>query len=237
MIPPVDSAFTQGSLMLPSSPSAVPFSETAATPVSDAATLLSLIVIMCLLRRIVEITPSLLASLIRWKESVNLSNSVKLSRDRHMIALAMVVPFCLVISKSGIYSPAFLESIGEDAGFGITLGIFALFLAVRKLLERVCAPKRRNMQMYRCACSSSYTFFILLTILLLTFWGIFSISGMDFNSSKDAILWLSSAIYLIYLLRKTQIFASSCSIFTAFLYLYALEILPTGALVASAVIL
>ena len=237
MITPVDSAFTHGNLMLPTCPSAVPFTDTAGTPVSDAVTLLSLIVAICLLRRIVEILPSLLASLIRWKESINLSNSVKLSRDRQMIALTMVLPFCLIVSESGIYSPSFLESMGGDARFGITCGVFILFLAIRKLLERICAPKRKNMQMYRCACSSSYTFFILLTLLLLTFWGIFSIFGTDFNTSQDAMLWLSGVIYIIFILRKTQIFVSSCSIFTAFLYLCALEILPTGALVASAVIL
>ena len=49
------------------------------SPICDILTLLSLLVIICLLRRTIEIFPSLLASLIRWKESINLFNSVKLS--------------------------------------------------------------------------------------------------------------------------------------------------------------
>jgi hypothetical protein len=237
MIPPVDSAFTQGSLMLPSSPAPISEMTSAGSPVCDAATLISLLVIICILRRIIEIFPSLLASLIRWKESINLSNSVRLSRDRSLIALTMIVPFCLVVTKSGIYSPSFMETMSSDARFGIIMGVFSLYMGLRLLLERFCAPKRRNIQMYRCACRSSYTFFILLTILLLSFWGVFSVLGTDQSASKDAMLWISGGIYLIFILRKTQIFASSCSLFTAFLYLCALEILPTGALVASAVIL
>ena len=207
------------------------------SPISDIFTLLSLLAVICLLRRIIEIFPSLLASLIRWKESVNLFNSVKLSRDRNMIAISMVIPFTLIISASRIYSPAFLDPMSDDARFGITTGIFILYFGIRLLLERFCAPKRRNIQMYRCACRSAYTFFILLTILLLSLWGILSVTGADTAASQNAMLWLSGSIYLIFILRKTQFFASSCSIFTAFLYLCALEILPTGALVASAVIL
>ena len=237
MIAPADSAFTQGSLMLPATPSSVPFPEPVATPVYDAAVLVSLIITICLLRKIIEIFPSLLASLVRWRESINLFNSVKLSRDRNTITLAMIIPFCLVASESGIYSPSFMGTFGADARFGITLGVFILFAAFRALLERMCTPKRRNVQMYRCACRSSYTFFILLTILLMSLWGILSVLDVSYTTARDAMLWLSGAIYLIFLLRKTQIFASSYSLFTAFLYLCALEILPVGALVASAVIL
>ena len=206
------------------------------SPICDILTLLSLLVIICLLRRTIEIFPSLLASLIRWKESINLFNSVKLSRDRNMIALSMIVPFCLVVTASGIYSPSYMSTMDEDTRFGITFGVFIIYIVLRTLLERICLPKRRNAHMYRCACISAYTFFILLTILLLSLWGILSVFNANPSSSKDAMLWLSGGIYLIFLLRKTQIFASSCSIFTAFLYLCALEILPTGVLIASAVI-
>ena len=207
------------------------------SPFSDIVTLLSVVIIICFLRKIIEIFPSLLASLIRWKESVNLSNSVKLNRDRNTIALVMIVPFCLVVTASGIYSPTFIDTMGYDAKFGITMAIFITLLIIRTLLEKLCAPKRRSIQTYKYAKESSYTFFIVLTIMMLSLWGILSIFNTDAKTAKDAMLWLSATIYLIFILRKTQIFTSSCSIFTAFLYLCALEILPTGALVASAVIL
>ena len=129
------------------------------SPICDILTLLSLLVIICLLRRTIEIFPSLLASLIRWKESINLFNSVKLSRDRNMIALSMIVPFCLVVTASNIYSPSFISGMGEDARFGITFGIFILYIILRVLLERIFLPKRRNAQMYRCACPHTLSSF------------------------------------------------------------------------------
>ena len=207
------------------------------SPVTDIVTLVSVVMVICFLRKIIGIFPSLVASLLRWKESVNLSNSVKLNRDRNLIALVMIVPFCLVVTASGIYSPSFLSSMSEDARFGIILGTFVTMLIFRSLLERFLAPKRRNAQTYKIAKESSYTFFILMTISMLALWGILCVFKTNAETAKDAMLWLSAVIYLIYILRKTQIFTSSCSIFTAFLYLCALEILPTGALVASAVIL
>ena len=101
------------------------------SPICDILTLLSLLVIICLLRRTIEIFPSLLASLIRWKESINLFNSVKLSRDRNMIALSMIVPFCLVVTASGIYSPTYMSTMDEDTRFGITFGVFIIYIVLR----------------------------------------------------------------------------------------------------------
>ena len=237
MTSPVDSAFVKGHLTLPSVPGTVSGYETVASPISDVMALLSLLVIITLLRRLVEIFPSLIAGIIRWKESVNLFNSVRLSRDRNMIALSLVVPFCIIIYRTGLYSPAFLNTFTGDARFGLITGIIIGYIITRALLEKMCAPKKRNSQMYWCACRSAYSFFILLVLLLLALWSVLGIFNVDDETVRSAMLWLSAAIYTIFILRKTQIFASSCSIFTAFLYLCALEILPTGALIASAVIL
>ena len=121
------------------------------SPVTDIVTLVSVVMVICFLRKIIGIFPSLVASLLRWKESVNLSNSVKLNRDRNLIALVMIVPFCLVVTASGIYSPSFLSSMSEDARFGIILGTFVTMLIFRSLLERFLAPKRRNAQTYKIA--------------------------------------------------------------------------------------
>lgn len=237
MISPVDSAFVSGSLMLPSTPSHSTFEEFAASPVTDIVSLISLVVCITVLRRLIDIFPSLATSLIRWKESQNIFSSIRLSRDRSAIALSLVIPFCLLVTRYGLYSPSFLENFGTDARFGMTTGIFITYLILRACLEKVCAPNRRNKQTYWCGCRSADTFFILLTLFLLASGGIFHVFNVDPEVARSAMLWLSAVIYAIFLLRKTQIFTSSCSIFTAFLYLCALEILPTGALIASAVIL
>ena len=63
---------------------------------ADVLALISFFIILVLLESLVEIFPSLVACMVRWKESVNLDASVQLGRSRDIIALAMILPFCLV---------------------------------------------------------------------------------------------------------------------------------------------
>jgi hypothetical protein len=188
------------------------------------------------LRRFVGIFPSLIACIVRWKESVNLDASVKLSRDRDIMAIAMVMPFCLTAAKFALYSPLWLGKFGADGKLGITIGVIIAYILLRKGLEHILRPKKMNQKTYRTACKSSHTFFIILTLMLMVMGGVMSFVNVASMDIKNAMLWLSGATYTVFLLRKTQIFASSCSFFSGFLYLCALEILPTGALVASALI-
>lgn len=197
----------------------------------------SLLSIIFLLKKLVEVCPSLLACIIRWKESVNLESSVRLSRDRNIIALSMAIPFCLTVEDSGLYAPRFLSDFhSEDIRILITIAVFIAYAIIRTIIKEIVKPKKSGIQVYRNANLLSYTFFIILTLLLLVCVGIFSIPGLDFSSGKDAMLWLSAVIYFLFIIRKFQIFISYFSIFRGILYLCALEILPTGALIASAVI-
>ena len=199
--------------------------------------LISVLICITLLKRLVAIFPSLAACILRWKESVNLEASVKLSNDRDRLALAMVVPFCLACFRFRLYDPAFLENLGENLQLCIVLGVFISYFLLRTIMSAMVRPRKMNSKLFKTAEKASFTFFIILTLLLLTIGGILSFIGVDIETIRGAMLWISAGIYAISLLRKTQIFASGCSIFTAFLYLCALEIFPTGALVASALIL
>ena len=198
--------------------------------------LISLFTCLLMLRRCVGIFPSLMACLVRWKESVNLDASVQLSRDRDAMALAMAMPFCLTAGKFALYSPLWTRQFGADSRLGITIGIIVSYFLLRKGLEHILRPKKMNKKTYKTACKSSHTFFIILTLVLMSMGGIMSFAKASPMEIKNAMLWVSGAIYALFLLRKTQIFTSSCSFFSGFLYLCALEILPTGALVASALI-
>ena len=198
--------------------------------------LISFLICILPLRRFVGIFPSLMACLVRWKESINLDASVQLSRDRDIMAMAMVMPFCLTAGKFSLYSPSWTGQFGADGKLGITIGAIIAYIMLRKGLEHLLRGKKINQKTYRSACKSSHTFFIILTLLLMAMGGIMSFVNVAPMDIKNAMLWVSAAIYAIFLLRKTQIFTSSCSFFSGFLYLCALEILPTGALVASALI-
>ena len=133
--------------------------------------------------------------------------------------------------------PAALLFLDENADIGITAGIFATYLLLRYLLTLVATPKKQNPAAYRTAAAASRTFFIILTLFLLATGGILAFIDVNLETIRNAMIWISMTIYFIFIIRKIQIFASSYNFFTVFLYLCALEIIPTGVLVTSAMIL
>ena len=112
-----------------------------------------------------------------------------------------------------------------------------MYFIFRIATYRLFRPQRLPKKTYQTAGKAAHTFFAILTLLLLTVAGIMTVAGTDETAIKNAILWISAGIYGLFLIRKFQIFTSNCSVFAAFLYLCALEIIPTGTLVVSAIIL
>lgn len=198
--------------------------------------LISLLLILMMLRTLVGVFPSLVACLIRAKESFNLEASAQLSRDRNVLAFLMVIPFCLIVWKYGLYTPDFMDACNENTCFCIIFGFFLTYILTRKALEHTLKPKAVNSKTYLTACKAGRTFFGLLTLTLMATAGIMAVIDTPAESIRSAMLWISASIYLLYILRKSQILISSASFFTGFLYLCTLELIPTGALIASAII-
>ena len=199
--------------------------------------LISLLIVLILLNRLVGIFPSLLACLIRWKESVNLDSSVKLGRDRDIMALCMMIPFCLTVFRFRLYDPSWTDGMLPDPRLAAIIGVFAAYAILRSILEYGLRSKKMNPKTYKTACKASYTFFSVLTLLLLLTGGVLSFIGVNPEDIKNAMLWISALIYMLFIIRKFQISLSSCSFFSGILYLCALELVPTGAVIASAVLL
>ena len=199
-------------------------------------TLFAFLVILLLLRRMVDIMPSLMACFIRSKESLNLEASVKLSRDRDLIASAMIVPFCLLAFYYRLYSPGFLEGMSSNSVLGMYFAIFFIYILLRFTVSRLFRPQKMPKKIYLAADKASFSFFITGTLILLATGGIFSLLDISDAEIRTAMLWISAVIYLVLVVRKIQIFSTSCSVFAGFLYLCALEMIPTGILVVSAII-
>lgn len=198
--------------------------------------LISVLIVMVLLKTIVETLPSMLACLIRWKENINMENSVSLSRDRDFSAIAMILPFCLLVYRFKVYDPFFISNLPDNLRVWAIIGILTVYLLIRRAASMLVQPRRIPQKTLAATEKSAYTYFILLTLLLLTVDSLCAFFDVSLNAIKHVSLWLSALIYGLYLIRKLQIFTSSCSLFAGFLYLCALEILPTGILVISDVI-
>ena len=198
--------------------------------------LVALLLALALMKRIVCILPMVVTCLFRWKENINIDTSLRLRTERDLAASAMLLPFCLLATKFGLYCPDVISDMSQNATLGITLAVFVGYLLLRASLIAAVRPKRMSSGIYHAATSTEHTYFIILTAVLLVIGGTMSVAGATPHSIKVAMFWLSGSIYTLFLARKLQIFASSCNLFMSFLYLCALEILPTGVLIASAVI-
>lgn len=202
----------------------------------DILALISILVFILLLRRLTNIFPALMACTIRWKESVNLEASVKQSLDRDVLAAGMVMPFCLTAQKYGLYSPEFISRFDQSLQLVMIIGVFLAYCILRRIISKMMRPRKMNPRIYKTAGRASFTFFIILVLLLVTLGGVLDFIDTDPTVITNAMLCVSAFIYALFVLRKYQIFISGCSFFAGFLYLCALEFFPTGVLVASAII-
>ena len=202
----------------------------------NALALISVLAFMLSLKTFVGIFQSIMASAMRWKENINIESSVRLSRDRDLSALTMILPFCLTVFRFRLYNPTFIANLADSSRLWAIIGTFITYFMVRKAASFLVHPRTIPQKTYTAAWKSASTFFILLTIVIMTTGSVLAFCEVSTGTIRSVLLWLSALIYGLYLVRKLQIFASSCSIFAAFLYLCALEILPTGILVVSDVI-
>lgn len=202
----------------------------------DTLALISTIIVIALLRRLVSIFPSLMACLLRWKENINLQVSLKMRTDRDILTCALFIPFCLTVFRFQIYSPGFMSGLGDCARLWCTVGITVGYTLVRIACRLLFRLHSTPTSIYKTANDSVRTYFIILTLILMTTGEILSFFNTPLEYIRTAMFWISGTIYVLFLVRKTQIFLTSCNLFASFLYLCALEILPTGVLIASAVI-
>lgn len=235
---PVDSAFLGGSRLLGD---ALPLREAdsvcQAVCLPDILSVASAILCVIFLKRLYCALPSMVACLFRWKEALNLEYSVGISRDRNLFFILMVIPMSVLLDRYSVYSPDFLDFI--PSGYGV-VGIFAClsgYILLRSFLFRTARGKKMQKEAYVAAGGLFKSFFSVATLLLIVVAGVLSRAGVQDGTVRTIILCVLSVFWLILLLRKGQIFAHTCTIFSTILYLCTLEIVPTGLLVASAMLL
>ena len=190
-----------------------------------------------MLGRIVNVLPSVSACALRWKECMNLENSVKLSSDRNALCIFLILPFCLAVSGYRLYSPDFLEFTEDTVYFACICAVFAGYCLLRVLILLTVKPPKHGEKIFRSARKTTYSFFCLMALLTLACAGICAFAGVSGELSRMIMLYLILAVYLLCIFRKLQILRNCCSFLTSILYLCALEILPSVILVLSAVFL
>jgi len=191
---------------------------------------------LLLLRNIIHALPPTFESFARVRGSADIESSVRLSRDRNLTAALCLLPFVMLLSRLRIYNPDWMDGFGEEARFGATLGCFCGYMIIRLLLKLWLRPRRGWKDVFTMAARFSYSAFIILVLILLPIAGILLTAGVNDLTVKWIVSDICIVFFGIYCFRKAQIFALACNPFTTFLYLCALEILPTALFVATAMV-
>ena len=232
-----DDPFQSGRLLLPDTPPEV--LETAGSGLSYVGSLLvvlSILLFLLLLRSFLNVLPYISDSVLRARGSAALENSVRVSRDRNLVAAVFLIPAILLIYRYRLVDVAWFDSLAPYLRLLVIAGIVVAYLLLRFLLYLWLRPRRRYDD-YQMAYRAGYTFFILLMMLALPTVGILYVLGAPDLTVRTFLLVEAGVMYLLYLLRRGQILSLSCKPLTTFLYLCALELLPTALLVVPAMVL
>ena len=233
----LEEAFRSGKLLLPGSPGEAVAQAAEGTPLlMSALVVLFVLSAIAMLPSFLYLLPALADSVFRARGSASLERSVRLNRDRTLIALMNMVPAILLVYRYRLYNPDFLADLAPTSRLLAIAAVFFGYLLLRFLLYLACKPRWRS-DYYRQARRGSFTFFILLMFLVLVTVGILFLFGCNDVIIRHSIYTELLIVYPFHLFRRTQILSLSCNPLTTFLYLCTLEILPTALLVISAVIL
>ncbi len=183
-----------------------------------------------------HLEPYLADAVFRARGSEALEFSVSVTRERNTIAYLLLIPFIMIMSRYNMYSPSFMDPMGKVGHLVTCAGVLGGYILLRFVLHMLLRP-RRNYDYFRLAQKAIYTFFILFMLLALPALGIMTVMDVNDVVIRTVLYILLAVSYVIFLIRKAQILSLSCGGFTTFLYLCALEILPTSLLVISALVL
>ena len=229
--------FQTGQLLLPDAPPAALTG--AGEGLSMYASLLvavSVLLFLLALRSFLNVLPYLSDNILRARGSAALENSVRVSRDRNLVAAVFLIPAILLIYRYRLINAAILDTLTPDYRLLAIAGLFIGYLIIRYLLYRWLRPRRRYDE-YQKAFRTGYTFFILLMMLALVSVAVCYVLHLPDSTVKMVLFVETGALFLLYLLRRGQILSLSCKPLTTFLYLCALELLPAALLVVPAMIL
>ena len=233
----IDEPFKSGQLLLPDTPpEAVAAAGEGLSLAASILVAVSVLLFLLALRSFLSVLPYLADNILRARGSAALENSVRVSRDRNLVAAVFLIPAILLIYRYRLFDIAYFDTLSPDLRLAAVAGVFIGYLLIRFLLYRWLRPRRRYDD-YQMAYRAGYTFFILLMMLALATVGICYVLGLPDATIKTLLLVESGVMYLLYLFRRGQILSMSCNSLTTFSYLCGLELLPTALMVVPAVIL
>lgn len=237
---PVSEAFKGSTLELPASPPAATVESITGSSGLITSIMMGVFVILAIvtLPDFIRILPKLADCYSRKKGCINMEYSVSSSRDRNFIAAALSIPFCIVADRLDFYCPRILDFIPHGWMSLALMGVLLAYITLRGLTGLIVRkPYHILFEEWRASRLAWVNYFILLVFIALITYGILLAFSIPAGTIRKVLLIETAAIYGLSFLRTADILKDNCSLLGTFLYLCALEIIPTGILVASAMFL
>jgi len=195
------------------------------------------LLVMLALPRLFKILPFLLGGMVRWKEAQHLADSPKLRTDCNVAALCLTFPIIFSLARFCLHPRC--EALQPWQALLTTAIILGGYIILRSLIRLIARPRKSShtaTDSYKFAAVVPVMFYVLGGILLILT-GLFGLAlHADYGLIRRIMYWEIGVCYGLCIIRRFQIFMYYRSFFTGFLYLCTLEIVPTGALMLSAIL-
>lgn len=202
----------------------------------DILVVVSVLLGILVMNRFFGLFPYMADSFLRVRGSAALEGSIRVSQDRNLVALSLVIPAILVVYNFRMYDPLLLRNLDPNLRLAGVAMALAAYMLIRHLLYLWVRPHKRA-DVFRQAHRVAYTYFIFLMLLVLVTVGVLTLVGLEKDLIRLVLYVETGFVFVLFLLRDAQILSLSCNRLRTFLYLCALEILPASLLVVSAVVL
>ncbi len=197
------------------------------------------LLVLFIIPELYKLMPAMVGCLLRSRGNLEVEHSISTARSRNVCARLLVVPFLVAIDRYCLYDADFLAGwgepwlrLGELAAVVVAVLIFRLILHALLLGRRLRLDADSNKAITR-GILNYFISFAILMMLSISILYMFKASDEAIRlviSGELAVFWLLSVV------REGQILQQKCGVFATFLYLCGLELLPAGALIASALI-
>ncbi|MCQ2180254.1 MAG: hypothetical protein MJY91_09175 [Bacteroidales bacterium] len=234
-----DEIFRQGSLLMSDQPlqstvNALPWSQCLTNRIVMAVAIVLLLIDLV---DLLSIFPAITHNFKTSRGAISLEHSVSVARSRNISAALMTIPFCMMCDRYALYPAGFLQAMPYGISLAATAGVLVAFLLVRHIIHMLVArPRRHDQEKAHAVHRVMYTFFIVLVILMLLTVAFGVVKKAPDASIRRVLQWEMIAVYAFAFFREGQILAANCNGFSTILYLCALELMPMGLLIASAIV-
>ena len=200
------------------------------------ATGISVLALLPVLTQFVNLFPRLCDSLVRTSVCVRIEDSRRVQRSRDLVFLLGFPAVITLVWQNCLYSPQWLTGLQAPLRLTAVAGVTAGYALMRCGIAHAMPMNKFSPKIREAAVGCPKNFWITLLPLLLLCGLACELCDIPQNACKIITFCLSGALYLLFLIRRFQIFAMESNYLTAILYLCALEILPTAILMTSALV-